>query len=198
MHTYDENEYITRVINTFHTFYEMPLLEYLKQYKPKCFVDVGANIGNHSLFFFLEGTKEIHAFEPQKNNYDLLKLNCPFANCYRVALGNTLSSGSITPQPLNMGACRVEAGDDFKICPLDMYKLKPDLVKIDVEDMEVQVIEGAMKTLEKYKPRLIVEHSDLQHFYDTYRLLKPLGYKVEPFVVKNYEVFEYAVSNSAE
>lgn len=194
IHTHNEDEYISKIINTFHTWYEAPLLEYLKQYEPKCFVDIGANIGNHSLFFHLNGTKEIHAFEPQPDNFKLLELNCPFPEykTYNCALGNELKEISMDNQPLNMGACRVIEGNDTEMRLLDMYQLKPDLIKIDVEDMEVQVIEGAMETLKKYKPRLIVEHSDLQHFYKTFRLLEPLGYKVKPFVKEHWEVFEYA------
>jgi FkbM family methyltransferase len=193
IHTHDESEYIARIINTFHKFYEWPLLEHLKQYNPRCFVDIGANIGNHSLFFHMNGTTEIHAFEPQLKNFDLLELNCPFANIYNVALGNELKNISMDDQPLNMGSCRVVDGKDTEMRLLDMYNLKPDLIKIDVEDMEVQVIEGAIETLKKHKPRLVIEHSDLQHFYNTYRLLKPLGYKVKPFVEKHWEVFEYEV-----
>jgi FkbM family methyltransferase len=186
------------MINKFHNFYEFPTLEYLKQYKPKCFVDIGANIGNHSLFFHLHGTKEIHAFEPQEDNFKLLELNCPFAKRYKVALGDRFDSVQMEKQPLNMGACEVVwKKGNTKVDVLDSYKLKPDLIKIDVEGMEHQVVFGALETLKKYKPRLMVEHSDLQHLYDTYRLLEPLGYKVKPFVVKNYEVFEYAVDNNS-
>lgn len=193
IHTHEESEYISKIINTFHTWYEAPLLEYLKQYKPKCFVDVGANIGNHSLFFHLNGTKEIHAFEPQADNFKLLELNCPFAKLYKIALADRHDSVQMEKYPLNMGACElVWKKGKTKVDMLDSYNLKPDLIKIDVENTEVQVIEGAMGTLKKYKPRLVVEHSDLQHFYKTYRLLEPLGYKVKPFVKENWEVFEYA------
>lgn len=184
-------EYITTMISENQQFYETPLLEYLKPMKPKCFVDIGANIGNHSLFFHLNGTKEIHAFEPQEDNFKLLEKNCPFANVYNIALGDVNRMVSMTKFPQNMGACWVKEGKDVEMRTLDSFELKPDLIKIDVERLETKVLQGALKTLKKYSPRLIVEHGDLNDFYETYRLLEPLGYSVKLFSPKTWEVFEY-------
>ena len=40
---------------------------------------------------------------------------------------------------------------------LDSYSFKPSLIKIDVENDEIRVLNGARKTIEKYSPVLYVE-----------------------------------------
>lgn len=58
-------------------FYEKNQLEYIKDnfYEYNfTFVDVGANIGNHSIFF-AKYFKNVVSFEPSKFNFALLKLN---------------------------------------------------------------------------------------------------------------------------
>ena len=42
---------------------------------------------------------------------------------------------------------------------LDSYKLKADLLKIDVEEFELEVLEGAIKTIKKYHPKIINYYS---------------------------------------
>jgi FkbM family methyltransferase len=37
---------------------------------------------------------------------------------------------------------------------------KLDFIKIDVEGMDIDVLKGAQKTLEKYNPYIFIEHSD--------------------------------------
>ena len=71
---------------------------------------------------------------------------------------------------------------------LDFFKLKPTLIKIDVEGYENKVLLGAMKTIKKYKPAIYVENNELKGKYNTInffnnKLLK-FGYK--PFIF-NFE-----------
>ena len=42
---------------------------------------------------------------------------------------------------------------------LDSYSFKPSLIKIDVENDEIRVLNGARKTIEKYSPVLYVENN---------------------------------------
>lgn len=64
-----------------------------------------------------------------------------------------------------------------------------DFVKIDVERMEVEVLNGAMKILKKYKPILLIEvlKSPQQEIFD---LIKPLGYKIFPMGMNILAVFK--------
>ena len=64
-----------------------------------------------------------------------------------------------------------------------------DFVKIDVERMEVEVLNGDMKTLKKYKPILLIEvlKSAQQEIFD---LIKPLCYEIFPMGMNILAVFK--------
>lgn len=56
----------------------------------------------------------------------------------------------------------------INIRTLDSFDIKNvGLIKIDVEGMEEIVIEGALNTISKYKPVLIIEIHDISHFKQT-------------------------------
>jgi hypothetical protein len=48
---------------------------------------------------------------------------------------------------------------DYSKNRLDNFNLIPGLIKVDVEGYESKVLEGAINTIEKHKPVLILEHS---------------------------------------
>ena len=84
-----ENEIISSQIINNKNFFEYQFLEFVRQnfLQQKTILDIGANIGNHSLFFseFL-CFDEIICFEPFEKNIELLKLNlqdkkCKIINC---------------------------------------------------------------------------------------------------------------------
>lgn len=64
-----------------------------------------------------------------------------------------------------------------EVQPLDHYEFNPYFVKIDVEGFELDVIKGAMNTISKHLPILLIE--DIT--YDIIELLSPLNYKFYGF-----------------
>ena len=62
-------------------------------------------------------------------------------------------------------------------CTLDSVVHDPvALIKIDVEGYELIVLQGAKRTITKYKPVVLVEINDLSKFDNIYHFLKELGY----------------------
>jgi len=53
------------------------------------------------------------------------------------------------------------------------------MMKIDVEGAEQYVIEGALKTLQANKPKLLIESHSVIAMLNVTQLLYPLGYKIE-------------------
>lgn len=122
-----------------------------------CAIDVGAHVG----FWSLEMAKnftEVHAFEPQPENFACLSGNAPDIARYNIALGETPGWCRMeTPARHNSGAWEAKEGGDIEVLPLDGFALEPGLIKIDVQGMELAVLKGAEETILRSYPVLVVE-----------------------------------------
>ena len=160
-------------------------------------VDAGANIGVLTLAFaeMVGSEGKVHAFEPQPENYQLLERNTAhMANieAHDVALGD--HEGCIIAPPLstlqhrNYG--RVELGGDFgdtvRLTKLDTILMTEDsadnrdivdLIKIDVEGMEVEVLKGAIEIIKLNRPILYVENDRSERSRELLELLQSWGYE---------------------
>lgn len=153
-------------------FYEPEELAIIARYFPQGgrFCDVGANVGNHSLYV----AKFLHAeicalIEPNPPAIALLESNI-FLNgiqnqCDRRYLGMGLSDGQVSTASMktrrsNLGASRVKEGaGDIEIRTFDeLFADVPfSLVKIDVEGMEIKVLNGAEEYLKAHRPHIFIE-----------------------------------------
>jgi len=176
------NDHIFKSINNNKIFYENDLLFHL--FTKVCFkensiaIDVGANIGNHSIFFSKYLCSTVLAFEPSAINYDILDRNLKFNldknkfKTYRMALGNITGNVELTyPNNDNLGMARVsynikntnEVVERVRINTLDKILTKDkiynnvNLIKIDVEGLELDVLEGAENIISRNLPHIIVE-----------------------------------------
>ena len=140
-------------------------------------LDIGANIGTHTLFLSRLATNEgkVIAFEPCKINHDILMMNLALNRCHNVDLykygvgekeGKMYieSKWNATDKVQNYGcvvlqtASTSEADECIHIMNLDSMNLpKVDVVKIDAENMEDQVLLGMKDTIKRCKPRIVVE-----------------------------------------
>jgi len=156
-------------------------------------VEVGANIGAHTVQMAKlvgpQGT--VLAFEPQRVIFGLLcanlMLNEQFhAQPIRAAVGDT--HGTV-PVPVldpraaqNFGGVSLSpsaAGDMVPLVMLDDYTLPSlQLLKIDVEGMEVKVLKGARRTIRAHRPLLYVENDRPQNSEALIGLILALGYRL--------------------
>ena len=143
-----------------------------KQYIPTggVVIDVGACIGDHTLSYakMVGPSGTVFAFEPNKEAYSCLHHNMlPWKNVVRLwmALGAKNSTGESVPsrtEPENLGAVSILESEhgDIKIRALDdlcQFTPRIDFIKIDAEGSEPDIIAGAMQTLARLKPVLLVE-----------------------------------------
>jgi FkbM family methyltransferase len=152
-------------------------------------IDVGANVGLWAKPL-TEKFKRVIAFEPLKQVYSCLERNVyglP-VDVHRYALGNIDSKVQMIFDSVNTGNSFVsEVGtgsiDIKRMDNLDLPKF--GLLKIDCERHELQVIQGAVETITKYKPIIVCEqHKDTE--YCAGNFLKELGAKEITNVRKDY------------
>jgi len=142
--------------------------------RSKLVLDVGANIGNHTLFFEAEGFEHIHAFEPNPRTLRLLQFNTE-QKPQVTAHGYGLSANEATLEALipltNAGGASLETGYHgtlkgkadritFEVKRFDdlaIAKQPVGLLKIDVEGHEVEALSGMMATLRRDKPMVVFE-----------------------------------------
>lgn len=141
-------------------------------------VDVGANVGLWSRPL-TEKFKRIVAFEPMPQVLKCLKLNVQNlpVEINEFALSNVSGNIDMVYDSENTGSSYVveNSAGSIPLRTLDELNLsKFGLLKVDCERHDLQVLQGAEKTILKYKPIIVVEqHPDTEYCAGKY--LKSLG-----------------------
>jgi FkbM family methyltransferase len=137
-------------------------------------LDVGANIGLFAAWAarHLPGAT-IHCFEPLPSNLPLIERNCPGARVNAVALGARSDRVRMHVDLQGSIASRIDTSWDtrdaeFEVIPLDSYVraqgiTKVAMLKVDVEGMELDVLDGAHETLAMTRRVAIETHGPEQH-----------------------------------
>jgi FkbM family methyltransferase len=186
--------FVGRSLDLYGEFSEGEVALFAQIVKPGMFVvDVGANIGAHTVFFAkaVGPGGRVVAIEPQRILYQIL---C--GNLALNAIGNTFAQhaglgsapGSILVPPLNYAASHnfgglalgeFTDGEQVLVTTLDALALPAcHLLKIDVEGMEAQVLQGARQTLARHRPILYVENDRSEKSAALIALLFELGYRL--------------------
>ena len=171
-------------------------------------LDIGANIGNHSLFFSTI-FKEVIAFEPYDKAFDLLKINSSQVDNIQVNnFGFSDASKELPAQIVfgNIGATSIVSSPEqsntiLKVETLDSFAKENSLkgisfIKIDVEGHEYSVLVGARDTLIKENAVISLE-LEMTNYYEncieSVNFLKSCGYS-EAHILKN--TFSGAISSN--
>jgi FkbM family methyltransferase len=156
-------------------------------------VDVGANLGAHTLFFANAVGRygRVYAFEPQRIIFQTLCANMALnsvtnAYCFPMAVGER--AGSIVVPMLdpenvnNFGGLELgqfSEGETVPMITLDSLDLPQcRLIKVDVEGMEVGVLKGARATIDRCRPVLYVENDRAEKADELTRFIDELGYRM--------------------
>ena len=185
----DEQDDIFQIIRKSGHFYEMGMLHALGQMiaPGDLVVDVGANIGNHSIYFAGVCGARVVAIEPDPAAVRILKRNIAANGLEHLievrahALGNAPQSaglgGTGAGDPDAHSPLSGEAGD-IPVLRLDDIELPavPRLLKVDVEGMDREVLEGARQLLAKTRPVVAFEAADWADFNAIAARLHELGF----------------------
>ncbi len=177
-------------------------------------VDIGAHIGVHTLKLSkLVGPHGgVVAFEPQVKMYAEqlrnLKLNrCNNVLSLRKACGEKAQFIQMNPiDPTNEGGTVIGSGGDVaEMIPLDSLNLENvSLIKIDVEESEYFVLQGAKETIARNRPVIffeILNRPDYEksplhekvNYIRVISLIESMGY--EPFVIFGNDYIAFPADN---
>ena len=178
-------------------YYEQPMLEYIhKHYHGGTFVDGGACIGNHTLYFAKFCADQVIAVEPVERNMAHLTTNIALAGLgdkvvtVGAALGETAGRGAMKNAGQPHGGWELTSGDNVKITTLNevgklaIYPIA--LIKLDIEGSELRALRGGVDLLNEYNPDIIIEAKYQPEVIGITAFLVSMGYMQVSFSVKRY------------
>lgn len=165
------------------SFYETEELELMTRHYTGegAFVDIGASIGNHSVYIsrFVKCPKVI-PFEPNPAALAILRENLSLNRCANVDtqfLGVALAAKKVrlkqaTPDQNNLGHTCYWEDASGEVAAIDGDTLLLDeeveFIKLDVEGMEFDILSGLAQTIRRWQPAIFVEVWDnrLEHLIE--------------------------------
>lgn len=156
-------------------------------------LEAGANIGAHTVHLsaLVGPTGAVLAFEPQRLAFQCLCANTALNSLDNVwaqqaALGETpgtLLVPVLDPrQENNVGGLEISGhtkGEPVPVETIDRLALtRLNLLKADVEGMEVPVLRGAENTISRLRPILYVENDRREKSSELIRLIREFGYRL--------------------
>jgi len=175
-------------------------------------IDIGANKGVYSSIL-APLASIVYSFEPNPKLFKILKSGLA-SNCigYQIALSNTsIKQKLLVPYSQrrksysNQGASlsKVKVNGEHGVVQvqtrtLDSYNfINIDFIKIDVEGHELNVLKGAVKTLKRNKPILLVELSESHTKMPIEKLIKNVeGYGFKAMFLKKGRLHDISLFNN--
>ena len=175
-------------------------------------IDCGANIGVHTIEWSkaMHGWGEVIAFEAQERIYYALAGNIAMNNCFnaRAIFAAVGAEDGVIPvpspdyfSPSSFGSLEIrkKAGTEFigqnidyseqgciqtRMTSIDLLNLKRlDFIKIDIEGMEMEALFGARKSIEQFRPQLLIEK------------IKSSAAEIHQFLEKfDYQIFDMGIN----
>jgi FkbM family methyltransferase len=160
-------------------FYEADDLAFVTTLLPPnpVVLDVGANIGNHALYFaIIAKAKQVIVIEPNPLAIEPLVANVlvngleDVISLHHIGFGlsdRAAGGYSMKVHDRNLGATQMKADGFGHLTVVSgdeaFPALMPDLIKIDVEGMELPVLHGLQRMIERARPVLMVEVTKTSH-----------------------------------
>lgn len=179
-------------------FYEHDLLFHLYKIiskKKSTIIDIGANIGNHSIYFGKYLCNKVIAIEPSQMHSNILRKNLS-ANLsehqyevMQIAVGNEEGYANLVfPSDINLGAAKIDTtsnnsnlkSEKVPIKKLDniINDINIFMLKIDVEGFEIDVLKGAENLIKNNLPHIIIEAHDDEHLNEIKQFLNTYNYTI--------------------
>lgn len=144
-------------------------------------IDVGANIGYYSILFsrLVGPNGKVHCFEPTEFYGNVLKRNVEINKSSNVVIYPFGLSNKSERLPISIGYSSATIHDPYKgqnTTSVETIRLesldeivhkagitKIDFIKIDIDGHEPLFIKGAIKTIKRFKPKILLEVNHLNY-----------------------------------
>jgi FkbM family methyltransferase len=174
--------------------FEAGLIEWCKQFcsPDKIMLDIGAHTGTYALSLASK-SKHVYAFEPQKMTYYALCGGVALSNlknvtCMNIGLGSPDQIGTKTLKIISNdgGGSSIHATsnvlreEQIQLDMLDNLHLTDiGFIKMDVEDNESFVLQGAMNTLKlSGYPPILFECNDKTKNTELFSIIENMSYRI--------------------
>ena len=145
-------------------------------------LDIGANIGYVSAYLAMRNDVDrIFSFEPNHETFEILKINASYyvkINPNQILVGQSSGVGIHLPNTINSAHSRTASGQEDLSRSLDRNSipmvsvddfvkkngLEIHFMKIDVEGHEIEVLEGARRTVGSHAPLVLLEIFGIKSF----------------------------------
>lgn len=206
---YNKDSIQKHIIQT-RNFYELDFLNHIctikngivsKAIQDGFVLDIGANIGNHTIFFLTKKAKKVISFEPVKDTFDILKKNIEInnfqnkVNLFNIGVGQTKGKAILkyyNSKNIGMSQLSSDKNGDIPILSLDELNIEEHInfIKIDVEGFEADVIKGMTETIKRNKPLIMIEIRDYL-FAEIEDILLSIGYNRITIDIDIYNIGNY-------
>ena len=169
-------------------YYEPPITNIISQQlsEDSVFFDIGSNVGYFSLLAAVKAYKgHVHSFEPDRLTFDYAESirqinNLPNWTANNQGVSERTETLFYSSGPTSTtGIITSEGGEVMSIISIDDYVNQKslhriDLIKIDVEGYGGHVLQGAVETLMRFKPAILMElHAGTNEFEYFQKLVSP-------------------------
>jgi len=151
--------------------------------KDEIIIDVGANVGDTSIYWAKLYGAKVLAFEPLSESFEIMRANISLNGLDDLITPYNLALGDGTDISFNMSGYMMKYSMDslkkIKTERLDNFNFNNiSMIKIDVEGFELHVLRGAIETIKRNKPRIIIETHSKELRKRTNEILSSVGYSL--------------------
>lgn len=163
-----------------------------------CAIQAGARVGIWPALLS-EHYEQVLAFEPETRNYDCALLNLtayPGVSLRKAALGNESRSMWVERSSVSSGSHQIvtdpgEQTEPCEVVTIDSLNASPDAIFLDIEGFELYALQGAVETLKRCHPMLVLEINDARLRYGISKeaitkWLSDFGYRVVDRLNKDF------------
>ncbi len=159
-------------------------------------IDLGGHIGTHTIALskLVGPSGTVHTFEPQVKIFTELLVNTYLNGCDNVTPHHAAVGASegqtfmMRPNQTNEGMTKIGSrGEPVSMKTVDSFNIKNvSLIKIDIEGYELEALKGALETVKRDRPVLIIEVFKDARFDEKMDFIKGLGYVVSHTSANDY------------